>query len=102
MKIPPRVLLASALLLAGCSPFDGLLETRKVDYKSASRLPPLEIPPDLTRPSQDERFVLPEAPAGSTTYSAYSKERASRPATAANPDVLPKIENVRVERAGTQ
>jgi outer membrane protein assembly factor BamC len=102
MKTPAPLLLAAALLLVGCSSFDSLLETRKVDYKSAGRLPPLEIPPDLTRPNQDDRFVVPEAPSGSTTYSEYSKERANRPASASNPDLLPKIENVRVERAGTQ
>ena len=102
MKTTVSLLLASALAVAGCSTFNDLLETRKVDYKSAGRLPPLEIPPDLTRPSQDERFLVPDAPSGSTTYSAYSKERATRSATAANPDLLPKIENVRVERAGTQ
>ena len=102
MKLSVPLLLGAAALLVGCSTFSDLLETRKVDYKSANRLPPLEIPPDLTRPAQDERFVVPDAPAGSATFSAYSKERASRPATATNPDILPKVENVRVERAGTQ
>ena len=102
MKTSAPVLFAAAVLLVGCSTFDSLLETRKVDYKSAGRLPPLEIPPDLTRPSQDDRFLVPDAPSGSATYSEYSKERANRPTSAVNPDLLPKIENVRVERAGTQ
>ena len=102
MKTSAPLLIVSALLLAGCSMFNDLLETRKVDYKSAGKLPPLEIPPDLTRPSTDERFVLPDAPSSSTTYSAYSKERSSRPANPTSADLLPKIENVRVERAGTQ
>ena len=92
MKFPIRFLIAGALVLAGCSSVSDLLETRKVDYKSTNRLPPLEIPPDLTRPAQDDRFVVPDAaPSGSTTYSEYSKERGSRPGTATTPDVLPKI-----------
>jgi outer membrane protein assembly factor BamC len=98
-------LLIAALAVVGCSTVSDLLETRKIDYKSAGKLPPLEVPPDLTRPAQDDRFLVPDSAAGSAggsaTYSAYSKERASRP-VAANSDLLPKIENVRVERAGTQ
>ena len=95
-------LLIAALLLAGCSTVSDLFETRKVDYKSAGKLPPLEVPPDLTRPTQDDRYTVPDtATGGSATYSAYSKERTARPVNA-NPDLLPKIENIRVERAGTQ
>jgi outer membrane protein assembly factor BamC len=103
MKSSAQFLIACALALAGCSSVNDLLETRKVDYKSANRLPPLEIPPDLTRPAQDERFIVPDAPpSGSATYSEYSKERARGPVTTASTDLLPKIDNVRVERAGTQ
>jgi len=85
MKPTVSLLFASALLLAGCSTFNDLLETRKVDYKTANRLPPLEIPPDLTRPAQDERFTVPDAPAGSATFSAYSKERETKATTASSP-----------------
>lgn len=103
MRFSAPFLIACALVSAGCSSVNDLLETRKVDYKTANRLPPLEVPPDLTRPTQDDRFIVPDAaPSGSTTFSAYSKERASRPANPTSPDLLPKIENVRVERAGNQ
>jgi outer membrane protein assembly factor BamC len=102
MKAPVFAFLACTLIVAGCSAVGDLLESRKVDYKSAGRLPPLEVPPDLTRPAQDDRFVVPDGgTAGSATYSAYSKERAGRTALDSS-DVLPKIQNVRVERAGTQ
>ncbi|HSQ50388.1 MAG TPA: outer membrane protein assembly factor BamC, partial [Nitrospiraceae bacterium] len=81
---------------------NSVLETSKVDYKSAGKLPPLEVPPDLTRPVQDDRFLVPDIQSsGSATYSAYSKERSGRPA-AGSQDVLPKVDNVRIERAGTQ
>jgi len=102
MNASTSLLLACALFVGGCSSVSDLLESRKVDYKSASKLPPLEIPPDLTRPTQSDRFVVPDVnPSGSTTYSAYSKERTGKP-SAQNSDLLPKIQNIRVERAGTQ
>ncbi len=81
------------------------LPTKKIDYKSSSaRLPPLDIPPDLVRPGTDDRFVVPDVnPKGTATYSDYNKDRTGRPQiSSAQTAVLPKIENVRVERAGTQ
>ena len=39
-----------ALTLAACS--GSLIESKKVDYKSAGKAAPLEIPPDLTSPSR--------------------------------------------------
>ena len=102
MKSTAVLILAAAALLAGCASFDNLLESRKVDSKSAGRLPPLEIPPDLTRPSTDDRFAVPDInPTGSATYSAYSKERSSQ-RVSTNPEVLPKVSNAHIERAGTQ
>jgi outer membrane protein assembly factor BamC len=102
MKFSASVVIAAALLVSGCSAVSDLLETRKVDYKSAGKLPPLEVPPDLTRPAQDDRFVVPDArPSGSATFSAYAKDRSGQPA-AGNSDLLPKVDNVRIERAGTQ
>jgi outer membrane protein assembly factor BamC len=105
MKPSPLVaLVAAAALLAGCSTVNELMDSNKVDYKTASsnRLPPLEIPPDLVRPSADNRFVVPDsAPSATATYSAYSKDRATKP-TAANSAILPDVQDARIERAGTQ
>jgi outer membrane protein assembly factor BamC len=96
------LILAAAAAATGCSTFNDLLETRKVDYKTAGRLPPLEIPPDLTRPATDDRFTVPDInPSGSATFSEYSRERTERLPTAAT-DVLPKVNNAHIERAGTQ
>lgn len=87
-----------ALALGGCS----FMEGKKIDYKSAGTLPSLEAPPDLIVPSADNRYALPGAlPAGSETYSKYSQERGARSSDAASP-VLPKVDKVRVERAGGQ
>jgi len=78
-------------------------ESKKIDYKSAGKLPPLEIPPDLTRPSRDERYTVPDVATskGSATFSAYSGERGGT-RTAAAQEVLPQVERVRIERSGTQ
>jgi len=92
--------------VAGCSSFSDLLpESKKIDYKSAGKLPPLEVPPDLTAPGRDDRFVVPDiSPSGSATYSAYNRDRAGQPSSGST-TLLPisagKV-GVRVERAGTQ
>jgi outer membrane protein assembly factor BamC len=87
--------------LAACSSISGIqIESKKVDYKSAGKLPPLEIPPDLTRPGSDERYVVPQVK-GSTTYSEYNRERGQQRATTSS-GVLPPQDNVRVERQGNQ
>jgi outer membrane protein assembly factor BamC len=90
------------LLLAACSSLG--LETKKVDYKSTGKLPPLEIPPDLTRPSADDRFAVPDInPRGTATYSEYARDRSGdgkSPQVASL--VLPTTQNIRVERDGNQ
>lgn len=94
--------IAAGVVLGACSSIE--IPTKKIDYKSTTKLPSLEIPPDLARPGTDDRFVVPDgSPKGSATFSDYSKDRAGRPqVSSAQSAVLPKIENIRVERAGTQ
>lgn len=97
----PVSLLALSLVLSACS--GSLVESKKIDYKSARQLPPLEIPPDLTAPTRDDRYAVPDvSPRGVATFSAYSSERAEQPKAQTAPDVLPAVENMRIERAGTQ
>jgi outer membrane protein assembly factor BamC len=92
---------AVAALLWGCG--GSLLESQKIDYKSAGKLPSLEVPPDLTAPTRDDRYTVPDiAPGGTATYSTYSSERAAGPRTGGPVELLPSIEKVRVERAGNQ
>lgn len=96
-------LLALSLVLAGCS--SSLLESKRIDYKSARQMQqPLEIPPDLTAPTADDRFAVPDvSPRGVATYSAYSADRAAQPAAApATAGVLATPDTMRVERAGSQ
>ena len=92
-----NLLIASmlSLLLAGC----GLTSNKSTDYRSqGGKIPSLEVPPDLTSPIADDRFVIPDSKA--TTFSTYNRERGSAPA--AGSAVLPKVENARIERAGEQ
>ncbi len=92
------LVLVLSLALAGCG--GTLAERNKIDYKSAGRLPPLEVPPDLAAPQTEDRFSVPES--GSATYSAYSRDRGARPA-AGDGSLLPEQEGMRVEGgAGTR
>ena len=97
-----RILLAvaAAALLGACNTVEDFFDTKKVDYKSAGKLPPLDVPPDLTAPSRDDRYAMPDTGKSATTLSGYQAERAqARPGAGT---VLPSAEGVRVERDGNQ
>ena len=47
-----------AVAVAGCSM---LPDSRKIDYKSAGKVPTLEVPPDLSQISRDDRYLVPSA-----------------------------------------
>ncbi|MCX7960297.1 MAG: outer membrane protein assembly factor BamC [Burkholderiales bacterium] len=98
-----RIALCAALgaALGGCQTAGELLEGRRIDYKSAGTVPPLEIPPDLTTPARDTRFVVPEGTRGSATFSEYQAGVARAPKPGAT-SVLPDVQKMRIERAGTQ
>lgn len=92
-----------AVVLAGCSTIG--LESKKIDYKSASatKVPTLEIPPDLTSPTRDDRFAVPDTGGkGTATFSAYSGERSPQARSQQQSDVLPQIDKAHIERAGNQ
>lgn len=94
------------LLAAGCSLFGG---NKTNEYKGASARAgqPLEVPPELTSPTMDDRYSIPD-PRAQTTYSQYQQRNqpgapAAAPAGApAASTVLPKFDNVRLERHGDQ
>jgi outer membrane protein assembly factor BamC len=91
---------ASAAALSGCGIFGG--DTSATDYKTASTLPPLEVPPDLTSPQRDNRYVVPESARSSATLSGYQAERREKPRAGSPLAVLPEVENLRIERAGAE
>jgi outer membrane protein assembly factor BamC len=89
-------------LLAGCSSMPEVLQGEKIKYKGAGKLPTLEIPPDLTSPSRDDRYAVPDVnPQGSATLSTYNAERGGA-ARAGTTELLPNVAKVRIERAGSQ
>jgi outer membrane protein assembly factor BamC len=91
--------LALAVTASGCSIFEG----KKIDYKSAGKLPPLEAPPDLILPAGDNRFGVPDiAPRGAATFSAYDRERGGKPQASGAQALLPGVDKVSIERAGGQ
>jgi len=96
MRLLPLFLMV-AVALSAC----GIVETKKIDYKSAGKLPTLEVPPDLVAPTADDRYAVPDTQGGGTaTLSAYSEERKATPA--ASTTLLPTEEKVRIERAGSE
>jgi outer membrane protein assembly factor BamC len=84
--------------LSGCSWFGN----KGSDYRAqGGRIQPLEVPPDLTQPSFDDRFAIPDGKA--TTYSAYSRDRGASPSAGGSAPVgIVKVDNARIERAGGQ
>ncbi len=86
--------------LSGCS--GKLVEGKKIDYKSAGKVDPLKVPPDLSAPPTSDRYAIPETAARSATYSEYSEGQGARNTGAAATAVLPSLEKVRIERGGSQ
>ena len=91
--------MTAVLALAGCS--GTLIEGKKIDYKSAGNVKPLDVPADLSTPPTSERYNVPESSAGSATASEYADGQGAR-AAAGPAAVLPPQEKIRVERAGSQ
>lgn len=96
MRLLPLFLMVT-LAASGC----GIVESKKIDYKSSNKLPTLEIPPDLVAPTADNRYAIPDTEgSGTATLSTYSAERKAAPS--GTPSLLPAQDKARIERAGTQ
>ena len=94
---------ALALLAAACSTDDLVDGTSRIEYKSAQKLPPLDVPPDLTTPPRDGRYQVPDSARGAATLSGYQAGRAQQQGQPrGDPSVLPSVEGVRVQRDGNQ
>ncbi len=92
MTVSRFVLLAVVASLAACS----VLESDKIDYKSAGKAPSLEVPPDLTQLSRENRYAVP---GGAVTANAYQAGMTNAPGA---PTAVNTLGDVRMERAGTQ
>ena len=83
--------LAMCAALSACS----VLDSEKIDYKSASKGSSLEVPPDLTQLSRDSRYNVPGGP---VTASGFQVGQAAP----ALPTAASTVGDVRIERAGNQ
>ncbi len=91
---PARAVAALAValsVLAGC---ESLSLSKKIEYKSVSTAPSLELPPDLTSPQYDDRYAV-------TTASGLAAQNASRPrsGTEIAPNANPEA---RIVRGGSE
>ncbi len=84
-------LLGLTVALAACT----MLETDKVDYKSAAKAPSLAVPPDLTQLSRDNRYAIP---GGAVTASSYQMGQTVQ----SIPVAATAMSDVRIERLGNQ
>jgi outer membrane protein assembly factor BamC len=66
----------AAALLAGCETSMTTSVGKKIDYKSASSAPALEIPPDLSTPGYDDRYATSTA-SGAAAARRRQDDRAS-------------------------
>ena len=84
------LMLVVLLAVSGCESVGSL--GKRIDYKSASSAPSLELPPDLTSPQYDDRFAV-------STASGLAAQNAAGPKKT---ELLPTNSEAHVVRAGTQ
>lgn len=88
-------------VLAGCSSV-GSFDSTKEEYRTASKAPPLDIPPELTTPAREDRNDIPDInPTGTATFSAYNAERNSAPKPGVT-GILPTVDKLKLERSGSE
>jgi outer membrane protein assembly factor BamC len=102
-RLSSLALAVLGVVAAGCSSVSDIVpDSKKIDYRSAGKVPSLEVPPDLSQITRDDRYAVPDAAGkGSATFSAYSADRTPA-AQAKNSVVLPTVDKIRVERSGNQ
>ena len=89
---PSVICLAALTVLSGCS----ALEEDKVNYKSATKGPGLDVPPDLTQLRRDSRYALESTSATASGF-ASARQTVKDSGTASN-----TLGDVRMERSGSQ
>jgi uncharacterized lipoprotein len=88
--------ISSAVLvsLVGCSMFGD--DSKRIDYAAAaSKVPSLEVPPDLTRPTADESYQVPQGASGAVALNTKTAQSLEAP-----PDVtIPAGNNLKLPQA---
>ncbi len=83
----------AAVLVSGCETMTTSFG-KKIDYKSASTAPALELPPDLSAPQYDERYNVATASAAAAARDASRPKASEMIAPSSTPDA-------RIARLGT-
>ncbi len=96
------VLSVLAMALGACALNDKIEEANRIDYKSAGKVPTLDVPPDLTAPANDGRYTVPERDASARTFSSYERGRAVEAGAGSTGAVLPTIPGAHIVRAGSE
>ncbi len=91
-QISKLALVGLAVSLSACS----VIETEKVNYRSTTKAPSLDVPPDLTQLSRDSRYAIV---GGAVSASSLNS---SKPASAATVVAANTIGDIRVERTSNQ
>jgi outer membrane protein assembly factor BamC len=93
------------LAVAGCASTGGnILEGERIDYQSATKATPgatLEVPPDLSQISRDNRYAIPNSSNAPLTASDFNAKASSASAPAPT-TALNFSQDMRIERDGTQ
>lgn len=93
---------ALVALAAGCSLMP---DSKKIDYGTAAKAPPLDIPPDLTRPSNTTQYSAPNvATTGTAIFSQVNAKNQATKKQKTDESVLPEGSRgvARIERQGNQ
>ena len=96
--------LAAVFALGGCSSLGDTFSGHDVDYQSAKAGPTLDIPPDLTQLSRDQRYTVPGGSSKQTAVSAlaYQSTTQQEQQQADSSAVLPRFPGMHIEQLGTQ
>ena len=91
-------LLLSSLVLSGCSVINDTLVGEKIDYKSSAKKgQSLDVPPDLSQLTRDNRYAVPGVAVTANTFQSDKAIRSSQVGIAAS-----IVGDVRIERSGSQ
>jgi outer membrane protein assembly factor BamC len=94
LNITASILAVVVLTACSTTPGSENIESKSFDYKAPPvKVRALDVPPDLTAYSEDDRFAIPGETESVTSYSEFSKG-STRKAS----NVLPPLRNVRLER----
>ncbi len=104
-KMVRALALAGVIGLTGCSYVGNVVETNRIDYRSAAKAKTtsLEVPPDLTQIRRDSRFSIPDADQGSATALTYGQRINGAGNTSATGSVaVSQLKDMRILRDGSQ